>query len=119
MQSLAVATSAGALPLYQHVAKLVAEQWNGNGQCGLVVGATYPKELAEVRAIVGDMPILVPGIGAQGGDLEAAVAAGKTAAGGLMVSSSRAILYAGNGEDFAGAARAAAMDTRDAIERRR
>ena len=117
LQSLAVATRAGSAPLYQHVARLVAEQWNGNGQCGLVVGATYPKELAAVRAIVGDMPILVPGIGAQGGDLEASVAAGHTAAGGLIVSSSRAILYAGSGEDFAKDARRVAMETRDAIAR--
>ena len=103
-------------PLYLHVARLVAERWNTNGQCGLVVGATYPKELAEVRAAVGDMPILVPGIGAQGGDLEASVHAGATAAGGIVVSSSRAVLYAGKDEDFASAARRVAMETRDAIE---
>ena len=103
-------------PLYQRVARLVAEHWNAEGQCGLVVGATYPNELAEVRALVGDMPILVPGVGAQGGDLSASVAAGQTAAGGLLVSSSRAILYAGSGEDFADAAHRVAQATRDAIE---
>ncbi len=103
-------------PLYLHVARLVAERWNANGQCGLVVGATYPKELAEVRAAVGEMPILVPGIGAQGGDLEASVHAGATAAGGIMVSSSRAVLYAGKDEDFAVASRRVALETRDAIE---
>jgi orotidine-5'-phosphate decarboxylase len=105
-------------PLYQRVARLVAEKWNANGQCGLVVGATFPDELAEVRRMVGDMPLLVPGIGAQGGDVRATVHAGKTANGtGMMINSSRAILYAkpGEGEDFAAAARRVAMETRDAI----
>jgi orotidine-5'-phosphate decarboxylase len=105
-------------PLYQRVAHLVAEKWNGNGQCALVVGATFPEELAQVRAIVGDMPLLVPGIGAQGGDIAATVASGKTAGGqGMMINSSRAILYAAplNGEDFAAAARRVALETRDAI----
>jgi orotidine-5'-phosphate decarboxylase len=107
-------------PLYQHVAQLVAEKWNTNGQCGLVVGATFPDELAQVRAIVGDMPLLVPGIGAQGGDIAATVAAGRTANGnGMMINSSRAILYAkpdqAAGEDFAQAARRVALETRDAI----
>ncbi|MEN3365745.1 MAG: orotidine-5-phosphate decarboxylase [Burkholderiales bacterium] len=109
-------------PLYQHVAQLVANKWNTNGQCGLVVGATFPAELAEVRKIVGDMPLLVPGIGAQGGDIQATVAAGKTASGaGMMINSSRAILYAKAdekaGEDFAKAARRVAIETRDAINR--
>ena len=116
LQALRVATERGEEPLYVHVARLVAERWNTNGQCGLVVGATYPKELAAVRAVVGDLPILVPGIGAQGGDLQASVAAGATPSGGLMVSSSRAVLYAGRGEDFASAARQVALETRDAIE---
>ena len=108
----------GGKPLYQRVAAKVAEQWNGNGNCLLVVGATWPRELVEVRSIVGDLPFLVPGIGAQGGDLEAVLAAGKTADGnGLVISSSRAILYAGNGEDFADAAGAAAMELRDSINR--
>jgi orotidine-5'-phosphate decarboxylase len=105
-------------PLYQHVARLVANKWNVNGQCALVVGATYPEELAQVRAIVGDMPLLVPGIGAQGGDVAATVGAGKTAAGaGMMINSSRAILYAApqGQEDFAAAARRVALETRDAI----
>ena len=105
-------------PLYQHVARMVADKWNVNGQCALVVGATFPQELAEVRAIVGDMPLLVPGVGAQGGDVEATVKSGKTAGGaGMMINSSRAILYAapqGN-EDFADAARRVASETRDAI----
>jgi len=107
-------------PVYQHVAQLVADKWNTNGQCGLVVGATFPNELAQVRKIVGDMPLLVPGVGAQGGDVEATVKAGRTAAGtGMMINSSRAILYAKAdeqaGEDFAKAARRVAIETRDAI----
>ncbi len=107
-------------PLYQHVAQLVSQQWNRNGQCGLVVGATFPKEIAEVRAIVGDMPLLVPGIGAQGGDIEATVHAGQTSNGaGMMINSSRAILYAKpqDSEDFAQAAARVARETRDAINR--
>jgi orotidine-5'-phosphate decarboxylase len=110
------------VPLYQHVARLVAEKWNRNGQCALVVGATFPDELAQVRAIVGDMPLLVPGIGAQGGDVEATVKAGRTANGaGMMINSSRAILYATpmDGEDFAAAARRVARQTRDEINRYR
>jgi orotidine-5'-phosphate decarboxylase len=109
-------------PLYQHVARMVADKWNVNGQCALVVGATFPQELAAVRAIVGDMPLLVPGVGAQGGDVAATVGSGKTAAGaGMMINSSRAILYAtaqGN-EDFAQAARRVALETRDAINAHR
>lgn len=108
------------VPLYQHVARLVAEKWNTNGQCGLVVGATFPQELAQVRSIIGDMPLLVPGVGAQGGDIQATVQAGKTSNGmGMMINSSRAILYAkpdlDAGEDFAQAARRVALETRDAI----
>jgi orotidine-5'-phosphate decarboxylase len=110
------------VPLYQHVARLVADKWNTNGQCGLVVGATFPQELAQVRSIIGDMPLLVPGIGAQGGDIQATVNAGKTANGmGMMINSSRAILYAkpdqASGENFAQAARRVAEETRDAINR--
>jgi orotidine-5'-phosphate decarboxylase len=110
--------AAGA-PLYQQVARLAAG-WNTGGQLGLVVGATYPAELAEVRRLVGAMPLLVPGIGAQGGDIEASVTAGRTADGtGMVVNSSRAILYAGSGSDFAEKARAAAIVTRDDINRHR
>ncbi|HET7925794.1 MAG TPA: orotidine-5'-phosphate decarboxylase, partial [Rhodanobacteraceae bacterium] len=84
----------GGRKLYQHVAQTAAREWNANGNCLLVVGATYPGELADVRAIVGDMPLLVPGVGAQGGDVEAVVKNGATKDGtGLIVSSSRAILY--------------------------
>lgn len=82
-------------PLYQIVAQNVAQSWNTNGNCAVVVGATYPKELEEVRAIVGDMPILIPGVGAQGGDVEATVKAGKDSRGwGIIISSSRGIIYA-------------------------
>jgi orotidine-5'-phosphate decarboxylase len=104
--------------LYERVARLVSTEWNGSGQCALVVGATFPDEIRRVRGIVGNMPLLVPGIGAQGGDIEATVKAGQTAAGtGLMINSSRAILYAGNGVDFTDAARLAAQTTRDEINR--
>jgi orotidine-5'-phosphate decarboxylase len=109
-----------ARPLYQAVAELVAERWNTRGNCALVAGATYPAELAEVRRIVGDMPILVPGIGAQGGDVEQVVESGQTADGvGLIVSSSRAVLYASPAGDFAAAARAATLSLREAINRAR
>lgn len=110
----------GGEKLYERVARLVAEDWNASGNCGLVVGATFPAEIARVRALTGDMPLLVPGIGAQGGDIDATVKAGRTAdRTGLMINSSRAILYAGQGEDYAAAARAAALHTRDAINAQR
>jgi len=105
-------------PLYQHVAAKAAREWNANGNCLLVTGATWPEQLGDVRAIVGAMPLLVPGVGAQGGDVEAVVRNGRDAEGaGLLVSSSRAILYAGDGTDFADAARAATQSLRDAINR--
>ena len=108
------------IPLYQHVAKLVANDWNDNHNCLLVTGATYPGQLAEVRAIVGDLPLLVPGIGAQGGDVEAVLRHGQSSDGsGLLISSSRAILYAGNDDDFTNAARAATLILRDEINRHR
>ncbi len=107
-------------PLYQRVAETIASRWNANGNCAVVVGATWPAQLREVRAIVGDMPFLVPGVGAQGGDVEAVVRNAKTADGtGLIVSSSRAILYASDGRDFAKAAGAAAKALRDEINRHR
>ncbi|GGX28684.1 orotidine 5'-phosphate decarboxylase [Pigmentiphaga litoralis] len=104
-------------PLYLRVASLVADKWNRHGQCGLVVGATFPAELAAVRARVGaDMPLLVPGVGAQGGDVLATVQAGCNAAGtGMLINSSRAILYASQGDDWRDAAKAMALQTRDAI----
>ena len=111
----------GGRKLYQHVAALVANDWNAHGNCALVVGATYPEELAEVRRIVGDtIPLLVPGVGAQGGDVAAVVHKGKNSTGaGLIISSSRTILYASAGEDFATAARRAAQSLRDEINRYR
>jgi len=106
--------------LYQVVADLAARRWNERGNCLLVVGATYPQELAQVRAIVGDMTFLVPGIGAQGGDIEQAVKSGQTTQGsGLIISSSRAILYAARDESFAAAARAATLTLRDQINAHR
>ena len=110
----------GGEKLYERVARLAAQDWNRNGQIGLVVGATFPAEIARVREIVGDMPLLVPGIGAQGGDIQATVNAGKTGKNtGLMINSSRAILYAGADEHFAAAARRVAEETRTAINRYR
>ena len=124
LQFLDVGAAGKPEKLYERVAHLVASQWNTSGQCALVVGATFPGEIARVREIVGDMPLLVPGIGAQGGDVEATVHAGRTATGGkpgngLMINSSRAILYAGKGEDYAAAARHVALETRDTINRYR
>lgn len=119
LQDLIVESADGQrLPLYQHLARTIARDWNGNGNCALVTGATWPEQLAQVRALVGDMPLLVPGIGAQGGDVEAVLRHGRSADGtGLMISSSRAILYAGHGDDFAQAARKATETLRDQINR--
>lgn len=106
----------GGRRLFHIVADLTARRWNARGNCALVVGATYPRELAEVREIVGNMPFLVPGVGAQGGDVAQAVQSGQTAAGsGLVISSSRGILYASSGEDFVSAAREATLKLRDQI----
>lgn len=103
-------------PLYMRVARCVSEQWNANGNCGLVVGATYPQELAAVRKLVGEMPILIPGIGVQGGDIEKTVAAGRDARGtGMLISVSRAITQASTGSDFADAARRKSQELHDAI----
>jgi orotidine-5'-phosphate decarboxylase len=107
-------------PLYQVVARNVATTWNSNGNCALVVGATYPAELKKVRTIVGDMPILIPGIGAQGGEVAATVAAGKDSRGcGMMISSSRSIIFASQGPDFAQAARKATQRLRAEINKYR
>ena len=108
----------GGEPLYLHVAKLAAQKWNSSGQISLVVGATFPEEIAKVRAVIGEMPLLIPGIGAQGGDIDATVKAGSIAnkpGTGMMINSSRAILYASSGSDFAEAARKVAQSTRDAL----
>ncbi len=104
--------------LYEHIARQAAEAWNGHNNVGLVVGATQPRELARIREISGGMTFLVPGIGAQGGDIEATMTAG--AGGGMILSSSRGILYAGEGSpDFETAVRTAAIATREAINRAR
>lgn len=114
-QDLPVGDSEEAL--YKTVARNVATSWNANGNCGVVVGATYPEELAAVRAIIGDMPMLIPGIGAQGGDLEKTIAAGKDSKGlGMIVSASRSILFASSGADFAEAARKAAASLASGIQ---
>ncbi len=95
-------------PLYQVVARHVAQTWNTNGNCAVVVGATYPEDLRKVRAIISDMPILIPGIGAQGGEVAATVNAGKDSRGwGMIISASRSILFASKENDFAQAARKA------------
>lgn len=105
-------------PLYQVVAKSVAENWNTNGNCCIVVGATYPKELEVVRKIVGDMPILIPGIGAQGGDVKATVKAGKDSRGlGMIINSSRGIIFASAGQDFAQAAGQEAKKLKEEINK--
>ena len=99
-------------PLYEHVARRAASEWASLGEVGLVVGATYPEELAKVRSLVGDMPLLVPGVGAQGGDAATVMRVGRAANGyGLIINSSRAILYASSGDDFAEAAARVAATT--------
>ena len=104
--------------VYEHVAQRAVDDWARRGEVALVVGATFPSELATVRAIVGDMPLLIPGIGAQGGDVEATVATGRDSRGrGMIINSSRAILYASSGDDFAEVARRVAETTRDQINR--
>ena len=99
--------------LYEHVAYLAHNKWNEHGNVGLVVGATQPEELATVRKITGDMPFLVPGVGAQGGDIEALMEAAMGQ--NVIVSSSRGVIYASGGEDFAQAARSSALETRNSI----
>ena len=116
LQDLDVSWQGAAMPLYEAVARQVVAR-NTAGNLGLVVGATYPEQLARVRSIAPDLPILVPGVGAQQGDLEAAVTAGLDAAGGgILVNASRGVLYASSGDDWQAAARAAALDLRDRID---
>jgi orotidine-5'-phosphate decarboxylase len=105
-------------PFFERIARLAATEWNQGGELGLVVGATYPEELGRVRQLAPDLPLLVPGIGAQGGDVEATVRAGlDDQRAGLVINSSRAILYAGDDRDFAAAARIASQQARDDIRR--
>ncbi|MFC7407508.1 orotidine-5'-phosphate decarboxylase [Hydrogenophaga atypica] len=116
LQNQRLASVDGQPLLYEHVAQLAQGPWNLNGQLGLVVGATYPAEIERVRAIAPTVPLLIPGVGAQGGDALATVRAGWRPDGPIIVNSSRAILYASSGDDFAEAARREAMKTRDVLQ---
>ncbi len=121
LQSQRLSSVPGEPLLYEHVARLAQGLWNLNGQLGLVVGATYPAEIERVRAIAPTLPLLIPGVGAQGGDAVATVKAGWRGDGQgteapIIVNSSRAILYASAGEDFAQAARREALKTRDLLQ---
>jgi orotidine-5'-phosphate decarboxylase len=102
--------------LFERIARLAQGEWNRNGQLGLVVGATYPQEIARVRELAPSLPLLIPGVGAQGGDAQATLRAGRPAGGRdtapIIVNSSRAVLYASAGDDFAAAARRVALETR-------
>ena len=102
--------------LYEHVARLAQGPWNLNGQLGLVVGATYPAEIERVRALAPTVPLLIPGVGAQGGDAVATVRAGWRPDAPIVVNSSRAICYASSGDDFAEAARRVAIATREQLQ---
>lgn len=116
LQNQRLASVDGQPLLYEHVARLAQGRWNLNGQLGLVVGATYPAEIERVRAVAPTLPLLIPGVGAQGGDAVATVKAGWRADAPIVVSSSRAILYASSGDDFADAARREALKTRDVLQ---
>ena len=121
LQNQRLASVEGQPLLYEHVAKLAQGPWNLNGQLGLVVGATYPAEIERVRNLAPTLPLLIPGVGAQGGDAVATIKAGYrqrngTTTGAVIVSSSRAILYASSGDDFALAARNEAIRTRDVLK---
>jgi orotidine-5'-phosphate decarboxylase len=109
--------------LYERIARLAAGPWNRNGQLGLVVGATFPAEINRVRELAPTLPLLIPGVGAQGGDAEATVQAGWRPDGPIIVNSSRAVLYAFDGDpggaDFATAARRVAVATRASLQRGR
>jgi orotidine-5'-phosphate decarboxylase len=102
--------------LYEHVAKLAAGAWNRDGRLGLVVGATFPRELARVRELAPTLPLLIPGVGAQGGDAGETVKAAWRPDAPIIVNSSRAVLYAGSGDDFASRARAVADSTRRELD---
>ena len=121
LQNQRLASIDGQPLLYEHVAQLAQGPWNLNGQLGLVVGATYPKEIERVRELAPTLPLLIPGVGAQGGDAVATVKAGLRVADGattgpIIVNSSRAILYASSGDDFAQAARNVAVQTRQTLQ---
>lgn len=116
LQNQRLASIDGQPLLYEHVARLAQGPWNRNGQLGLVVGATYPQEIERVRSIAPTLPLLIPGVGAQGGDAVATVRAGLRPDGPIIVNSSRAILYASGGDDFATAARHEALRTRAVLQ---
>jgi orotidine-5'-phosphate decarboxylase len=121
LQNQRLASVEGQPLMYEHIAKLAQGPWNLNGQLGLVVGATYPAEIERVRNLAPTLPLLIPGVGAQGGDAVATIKAGYrqrngTTTGAVIVSSSRAILYASSGDDFAQAARNEAIRTRDVLK---
>jgi orotidine-5'-phosphate decarboxylase len=120
-QNQRLASVEGTPLLYEHIARLAQGPWNLNGQLGLVVGATYPAEIERVRAVAPTLPLLIPGVGAQGGDAVATVKAGWRGVGAetvapIIVNSSRAVLYASSDEDFAQAARREALKTRDLLQ---
>jgi orotidine-5'-phosphate decarboxylase len=120
LQNQRLASVDGQPRVYEHIATLAQGPWNLNGQLGLVVGATYPTEIERVRELAPTLPLLIPGVGAQGGDAVATIRAGYRTQGGattgpVIVNSSRAVLYASSGEDFAAAARAEALRTRDVL----
>jgi orotidine-5'-phosphate decarboxylase len=121
LQNQRLADVPGQPRLYEHLAALAQGPWNTNGQVGLVVGATFPEEIARVRELAPTLPLLIPGVGAQGGDAAATVKAGRRVAvdgevtGAIIVNSSRAVLYASAGDDFASAARRVAMETRQTL----
>ncbi len=121
LQNQRLASVEGQPLLYEHIAKLAQGPWNLNGQLGLVVGATYPAEIERVRSLAPTLPLLIPGVGAQGGDAVATIKAGYrqsqgATTGAVIVSSSRAILYASSGDDFAQAARQEAVRTREVLK---
>jgi orotidine-5'-phosphate decarboxylase len=116
LQNQRLASVTGTPLLYEHIAKLAQGPWNTNGQLGLVVGATYPAEIERVRALAPTLPLLIPGVGAQGGDALATVRAGWRKDAPIIVNSSRAILYASSGADFAAAARREAIKTKTLLQ---
>ena len=116
LQNQRLASVEGQPLLYEHIARLAQGPWNLNGQLGLVVGATYPAEIERVRTVAPTLPLLIPGVGAQGGDAVATVRAGWRKGAPIIVNSSRAILYASGGDDFAEAARREALKTRTVLQ---
>ncbi|MEJ8826524.1 orotidine-5'-phosphate decarboxylase [Variovorax humicola] len=115
LQGQRLASVEGEPFLYEHIARLAQGPWNLNGQLGLVVGATYPAEIERVRTLAPTVPLLIPGVGAQGGDAAATVRAGWREDAPIVVNSSRAICYASSGDDFEEAARREARRTRDML----